>query len=196
MMTSVLNNRYVAGGIQTALGLSYTDGMAKVFGKSGTTAQMYMEGGFMGGIALKQINPSLKPGKTIDFFPWPSIQPKFGSPLVGGGDLAVAFNDNAQIRQFLRYVSSPAAGKIWVSTGAIISPNKRVPASAYPNAFVRKEAAQVKSAKVFRFDGSDLLPGAFGDTWGDALQNVIQKPGNTKNILSDFQKQIAGKFGS
>jgi alpha-glucoside transport system substrate-binding protein len=195
MMTSVLNDKYVAGGIQTALGLSFQDGMAKVFGKSGNTAEMYMEGGFMGGIAIGQINPSLKAGKTIDFFPWPSIQKKWGSPLVGGGDLAVAFKDSPEIRQFLRYISSAAAGKIWVSTGAIISPNKRVPASAYPNLLVRKEAAQVKTAKVFRFDGSDQLPGAFGDTWGDTLQNVIQKPNDAKSIMSDFQKKIAGKFG-
>src|SRR5207245_2601543 len=140
IMTSVLNNTYVAGGIQGALGLSYTDGMAKVFGTSGTTAQMYMEGGFMGGIAIGQINPSLKPGKTIDDFPWPSIVPKYGSPLIGGGDLAVAFKDTPDIRQFLKYISSPAAGTIWVSTGAIVSPNKRVPAQAYPNLLVRKEA--------------------------------------------------------
>jgi alpha-glucoside transport system substrate-binding protein len=195
MMTSVLNNKYVAGGIQGALGLSFQDGMAKVFGKRGTTAQMYMEGGFMGGIAIGQINPALKPGKTIDFFPWPSIEKKWGSPLVGGGDLAVAFKDSPEVRRFLRYISSPAAGTIWVSTGAIISPNKQVPAKAYPNLLVRKEAAQVKTAKVFRFDGSDQLPGAFGDTWGDTLQNVVQKPGDAKNIMSDFQKKIAGQFG-
>ena len=30
--------------------------MANVFGKRGNTAQMYMEGGFMGGIALGKIN--------------------------------------------------------------------------------------------------------------------------------------------
>ena len=63
---------------------------------------------------------------------------------------------------------------------------------------VRKEAHQVATAKVFRFDGSDQLPGAFGDTWGSALQNVIQKPttSNIKKILSTFQGQIEGKFGS
>jgi hypothetical protein len=48
---------------------------------------------------------------------------------------------------------------------------------------------------VFRFDGSDQLPGAFGDTWGDTLQNVVQKPGDAKSIMSDFQKKIAGQFG-
>jgi ABC-type glycerol-3-phosphate transport system substrate-binding protein len=148
-----------------------------------------MEGGFVGGIALDQVNTKLKPGKTIAFFPWPTIKPQYDSPLVGGGDLAAAFKDNADIRSFLKYLSTPAAGAIWVSTGAVISPNKQTKSSAYPNLLVRAEAKQVASAKIFRFDGSDLMPGALGDTWGAALQNVIQKPGNAKAIMSDFQKE-------
>jgi hypothetical protein len=61
----------------------------------------------------------------------------------------------------------------------------------------RKEAHQLAAAKTFLFDGSDLLPGAFGDTWGFALQNVIQNPStsNIKKILSGFQNKIAGQFG-
>ena len=196
MMTSVLNNKYVAGGIQGALGLSYTDGMARVFGKSGTTAQMYMEGGFMGGIALGQINPSLKAGKTIDDFPWPSIVPKYGSPLIGGGDLATAFKDSPDIRQFLKYISSPAAGTIWVSTGAVVSPNKSVSPKAYPNALVRFESHQIATSKYVLFDGSDLLPGTLADDWGSALQEIVQKPSDTSSILSAFQKKADKAFKS
>jgi len=153
-----------------------------------------MEGGFVGGIALDQVNKSLKPGKTINSFFWPTIKAKYGQPMVGGGDLAAAFKDNADVRSFLKYISSGAAGKIWVSTGAIISPNKQVGGSAYPNLLVRKEASQVKAAKVFRFDGSDQLPGTLADDWGAALQNSIQKPGNLKSILDAFQTKAAKEF--
>ena len=68
--------------------------------------------------------------------------------------------------------------------------------SAYPNVLARKEAAQLAAAKTFLFDGSDLLPGAFGDTWGFALQDVIQNPStaNIKKILSTFQGKIQGQF--
>jgi len=189
LMTSILNNKYIAGGgVQGALGRTFVSGIGQVFGPN-AKAQLYMEGGFVGGIALDQVNTKLKPGKTIAFFPWPTITPKYDSPLVGGGDLAAAFKDNADIRSFLKYLSTPAAGAIWVSTGAVISPNKQTKSSAYPNLLVRAEAKQVASAKIFRFDGSDLMPGALGDTWGAALQNVIQKPGNAKKIMSDFQKE-------
>jgi len=72
------------------------------------------------------------------------------------------------------------------------SPNKKV--SKYPNVLARAEAKQLAAAKTFLFDGSDLLPGAFGDTWGFALQDVIQKPGDIKSILSTFQNKIKGQF--
>jgi ABC-type glycerol-3-phosphate transport system substrate-binding protein len=192
-MLQILNNKYLAGGVQGALGTGFVDGIGRVFGTS-AKAQLYMEGGFVGGIATQQVNTKLKPGKTIDSFPFPTISPKYDSPLVGGGDLAAAFKDSPDVRSFLKYISSPEAGTIWVSTGAIVSPNKQVKASAYPNVLVRKEAAQVAGAKVFRFDGSDLLPGSLADEWGAALQNAMQKPGSLNSILSDFQKKADKEF--
>jgi alpha-glucoside transport system substrate-binding protein len=192
-MLQILQNKYLAGGVQGALGTAFVDGIGRVFGKK-PTAQLYFEGGFVGGIALDQVNTSLKAGKTINSFPWPTINAKFGQPLVGAGDLASAFKDNADIRAFLKYISSPEAGRIWVSTGAIISPNKQVKKTAYPNVLVQKEAAQVAAAKVFLFDGSDTLPGSLADDWGATLQNVLQKPGSISSLLSDFQKKADKAF--
>lgn len=192
-MVQVINNRYVLNGIQGVLGQSFVGGITDVFGTN-SKAQLYFEGGFVGGIALKDVNPQLKPGKTIGSFPWPTIKASLDHPVVGAADFAAAFKDNPEVRRFLRYISTGPAGSVWVSTGAVTSPNKKVPAKAYPNLFVRTEARQLAAAKTFLFDGSDLLPGAFGDTWGFALQDVIQKPGNIKSILSTFQKKIQGEF--
>ena len=100
------------------------------------------------------------------------------------------------MKKFFTYISSADAGKIWVSTGAVESVNKLVSGSSYPNVLTRKEGKQLASAKIVRFDGSDQMPGAFGDTWGFALQNVIQHPNQIKSILSKFQNQIKGKWGS
>jgi alpha-glucoside transport system substrate-binding protein len=195
-MTQIVNNKYVLGGIQGMLGQSFVGGIGDVFGKK-PKAQLYYEGGFVGGIATQQVNTALKPGVTINDFPFPVINPRYGSPVTIGGDYAVAFKDSPQIRQFLQYMTSGAAGTIWVSSGAIISPNKLVPARAYPNVLVRREGAQLAGAKTIRFDGSDQMPGAFGDTWGFALQKIAQNPStsNINKILSGFQKQIAGQWG-
>ena len=155
---------------------------------------MYMEGGFVGGIALADVNPDLQPGTTIDFFPFPTIDEAVGDPLVGGGDVTAAFVNNEDVAKLIEYLASPEAGKIWVSTGAIVSPNKGVTADAYPNELVKKEAEQVTSATVFVFDGSDLLPGALGEDWGTLLQNVIKDPSAMDSQLEQFQQQAEDAF--
>jgi alpha-glucoside transport system substrate-binding protein len=192
-MMQILQTKYLAGGVKGALGTTFVDGIGQVFGKS-RKATMYMEGGFVAGIATDQVNKSLKIGKQIDDFPFPIINKKWGRPLLGAGDLAAAFKDSPEIRQFLKFISSANAGNTWVSTGAIISPNKLVGGGAYPNALVRKEAAQVKSAKLFRFDGSDLLPGSLGDDWGSTLQGILQSPGSMNSKLSSFQAKAKKAF--
>ena len=194
IMTQIINNKYVLNGVQGVLGQSFVGSITDVFGTS-PKAQLFFEGGFVGGIALsKDVNPSLKPGVSINSFPWPTIKASLDHLVVGAADFAAAFKDNADVRAFLKYISTGAAGSIWVSTGAVTSPNKKVPAKSYPSILARGEAKQLATAKTFLFDGSDLLPGAFGDTWGFALQDVIQKPGNIKSILSTFQNKIQGQF--
>jgi alpha-glucoside transport system substrate-binding protein len=194
IMTQIINNKYVLNGVQGVLGQSFVGSITDVFGTS-PKAQLFFEGGFVGGIALsKDVNPNLKPGVSINSFPWPTIKASLDHPVVGAADFAAAFKDNADVRAFLKYISTGAAGSIWVSTGAVTSPNKKVPAKSYPSILARGEAKQLATAKTFLFDGSDLLPGAFGDTWGFALQDVIQKPGNIKSILSTFQTKIQGQF--
>ncbi|HEX2061567.1 MAG TPA: extracellular solute-binding protein [Thermoanaerobaculia bacterium] len=193
MMTEVLNDETVVGGIDGALGTGFVDGIGQVFSAS-PKAHLYMEGGFVGGIALADVNPNLKPGQTIDFFPFPTIDEAQGDPLVGGGDITAAFVNNEDVKQLIEYLASKEAGEIWVSTGAIVSPNQAVEASAYPNELVRKEAEQVKNAETFVFDGSDLLPGALGEDWGTLLQTVVKNPNQIDSQLQEFQQNAQDAF--
>jgi alpha-glucoside transport system substrate-binding protein len=194
-MVKIVNDNYVAGGIDTALGIGFVDGIGRVFSKN-PVAEMYMEGGFVGGIALGEVNPDLKVGEDIDFFPWPQINPEHGSPLVGGGDVASAFVNNEDNAKLIEYLASPEAGRIWVSTGAIASPNEGVTDDAYPNPLVTKEAKQLKEAELFLFDGSDLLPGTLGQDMGTLLQNVIKNPGQMDTLLNDYQAQAEEAFAA
>ena len=192
-MVKIINDKYVAGGIDTALGIGFVDGIGRVFSKN-PVAEMYMEGGFVGGIALGDVNPDLKVGTDIDFFPWPTISEEHGSPLVGGGDVAAAFVNNEDNKKLIEFLATPEAGKIWVSTGAIASPNEGVAEADYPNELVAKEAEQLKSAESFLFDGSDLLPGTLGQDFGTLLQNIIKSPDNMDSLLDDYQSQAEGEF--
>jgi alpha-glucoside transport system substrate-binding protein len=185
-MVKIVNDQYVEGGIDTALGISFVDGISRVFGKT-SKAEMYYEGGFVGGIAIDQVNKSLKPGTDIDFFEFPQIGEGDAGLVVGSGDVASAFVNNEDVAKLMEYLSTPEAGRIWVSTGAIASPNEAVPEDAYPNQLVVKEAKQLKEAETFRFDGSDLLPGTLGQNFGTLLQGIIKTPDNMDKLLDDYQ---------
>jgi alpha-glucoside transport system substrate-binding protein len=187
-MTKVVNDENVEGGIDTVLGIGFVDAIGRVFGKN-AKAEMFYEGGFVGGIATGQVNTALKPGQDIDFFEFPQFDPDDAGIVVGAGDVAAAMVNNEDVARLLEYLATPEAGKIWVSTGAIASPNEGVTDADYPNELVTKEAAQLKEAETFLFDGSDLLPGTLGQNFGTLLQDVIKTPNNMDSLLDDYQAQ-------
>ena len=167
-MKKALNDNYVDGGIKAALGRTFTDGIGQVFADNAKPA-IYFEGGFVGGIATGQTNTKLKVGDTIDWFDFPGAN---ANAVEIGGDVIAAFTNKPGVKEFLSYMTTADSGTVWAGTGAIISPIKSVPATAYPNDLAKREAAQVSGASAVRFDGSDLLPS--GVDFGPLLQNAIQ----------------------
>jgi alpha-glucoside transport system substrate-binding protein len=91
------------------------------------------------------------PGKTAD-----------ERPMLGGGDLAAVFNgkddDTKQVMAFL----TGADYKGWSETAGFLSPRKDFPTSNYKSELTRQIAKLGQDATVFRFDGSDQMPGVVG----------------------------------
>ena len=193
-MQKVLNDDTLPGGVEGALGTDFVTSIGQVFGEN-PKAQLYFEGGFVGGIALGEVNPNLKPGETIDFVPFPKVNDEFGDAILGAGDLVVAFEENDGVRQLIDYLMSEEAATTWAETGAIVSPNKAVDTGVYPNELAKKEAEQLTAADVFVFDGSDLLPGGLSEDWPAVLQNALREPDQVDQLLEDFQDTASGEFG-
>lgn len=148
-------------------------------------AEMYFEGGFVRAVA-QEISPDLTCGEDYAFFTFPSINTDYGKPLVGGGELAVVFNDTEAAREFMNYIASPQGATVWVTTevGSIISPNLGVHASSYNDQCSRQEARQIQSADTFVFDGSDLMTGVFGEyAFFVALQDFLMDTGAVAQIM-------------
>ena len=146
-MLEVLNDKYVVGGIKGALGAAFTDGIAQAFGST-AKADLYYEGGFVGGIATGQTNKDLKIGETIDWFNFPTFGGPGDTAAEIGGDEIAALTTNPGVKEFIQYMTTADSGTTWAKTGAIISPVKAVDASAYPNDLAKKEAAQVAGASA------------------------------------------------
>jgi ABC-type glycerol-3-phosphate transport system substrate-binding protein len=187
-MTDVLTDANVDGGIKAALGRKFLDGMAQVF-SANPTADMYYEGGFVGGLAIGA-NKALKPVDSINWFDFPSING--GNAVTIGGDVIAPLTKNPGVKEFIEYMTTADAGGVWAGTGAIISPVKGVPDTVYPNDLAKREAAQVANATAVRYDGSDLLPAGAPDL-GAELQKAIQ--GQTVDWAS-FQSQVKTAWGN
>ena len=186
-MLEVLNDKYVVGGIKGALGAAFTDGIAQAFGST-AKADLYYEGGFVGGIATGQTNKDLKIGETIDWFNFPTFGGPGDTAAEIGGDEIAALTTNPGVKEFIQYMTTADSGTTWAKTGAIISPVKAVDASAYPNDLAKKEAAQVAGASAVVYDGSDTLPAGAPDM-GAMLQDAIQgKP--LTDLLGTFNTGV------
>ncbi|MEO5939333.1 MAG: extracellular solute-binding protein [Candidatus Limnocylindrales bacterium] len=190
-MLEVINENDVVGGIDKAVGRAWTDAIAQVF-KPTPEAAVFYEGGFVGGIAMGQTNKDLKPGETIDWFPFPTFGGADATTF--GGDVIGALTDTPQAKAFLQYMITPEANTVWASTGAIVSPNKGVTTDKYPNDLVVREAKSLTDAEAIRYDGSDLLPaGIQGEQMGALLQRAIK---GEKIDWADFQTRVAAAWAA
>lgn len=187
-MTDLYTEENITGGIEGALATLFVDGIGQVFSPNGE-AELFYEGGFVGGIATGDVNPDLVPGEDINFFDFPPVSGD-GLKITIGGDVMAAFNADSDVAAFMEYMTTAEAGQTWAAGGTIISPIKGVDTSVYEEVSVLavQEAEQVTNADVVRFDGSDLLPA--GTDLGTVLQTVLQNPDDAQSAFEQFQSEV------
>lgn len=181
-------DKKLAGGAYGTLSTGVIDAWNLVL-RDDAKAEMYFEGGFMATFG-KQNFPKLQAGKDYNFFTWPEINEEYGKPIVGGGDLIVAFSDKPEVQDVIQCLASPEMLTAWVTApkGAIITPSQAIPLEAYSSELARKEATQLQQASAFVFDGSDLAPSAVGgDAMFIALQSFIEDPENIQGLLEELE---------
>jgi alpha-glucoside transport system substrate-binding protein len=183
------NPKNLAGGISGTLDATNTfqNAAIAVFQEK-PKAYMYYEGDFIGGIVTAAL-PNLKPGEDIDFFAFPPINPAFGTPVVGGADVFVAFSDKPEVQKLMKFIAS-VEGNTLAAKNGFLSQNKAVPLSAYPNDTLRNSAKILTSAKVYVFDASDMMPSAVGNQGGfwDKCKEFLANPAKLDTILAEMEK--------
>ena len=188
------NSADIAGGTSGALQTDFPTSVSQVFA-SPSKAAMVFEGDFVAGVITSSTKAAA--GTGFNVFAFPAIGTS-GKVVVGGGDTAVMFKDNAGTRALLKYLAGPEAGTIWAKRGGFSSPNKNVPASAYPDAITRTTAVALAKAPVFRFDMSDLQPASFGGTVGQGefkiFQDFLKNPKNVNGVAAALEKSAAAAY--
>jgi alpha-glucoside transport system substrate-binding protein len=187
-------DKKLAGGVSGTLSTGFIDAFNMVL-RPDPAAELYYEGGFMSSFAQQNF-PKLAGGKDYDFFDFPSIDPQYGKPVVGGGDLAVEFTSSPEVTKLMRWLAGKQGNTIWASAkkGSVVSPNKQVSLSVYP-VLKAKEAKQLTQAAIFVFDGSDMAPAAVGgDAEFTALQNIVKDPDNFMDALNALEEVAARSY--
>ena len=169
------------GGAQRAFG----DAVTEVFGADPKAGTVY-EGDFVAGVITTDGNSVV--GENALFYDFPAVDGS-APAVVGGGDVAIAFVDDAATMALMNYLASPESAEIWIPEGGLTSPNKAVDSSVYPDAISRQIAEALTSAETFRFDMSDLTPSAFGGTPGQGFwQEMISFYENPSDIAGTQQR--------
>jgi len=102
-------------------------------------------------------------GIDVDFFYFPAFAGKdLGRPVLGAGTLWAITSDNEGTRQLLEFFKTRLANELWMAQSGFLTPHKGVNNDAYANETLRKQGEILQNATTFRFDGSDLMPGAIG----------------------------------
>ncbi|HEU0236335.1 MAG TPA: extracellular solute-binding protein [Candidatus Limnocylindrales bacterium] len=120
----------------------------------------------------------------FDFFPMPDINPSYAGAFTGAGDLFGMFNDTPAARDLLKYLVTAEAQQIWVSRGGALSGNTKV--TEYPDEVSARSAAALGSAKIFRFDGGDLMPTALQSAFFKAMVDFTQDQSALDSILAEL----------
>jgi len=102
-------------------------------------------------------------GVDADYFYFPSFASEdLGNPVLGAGTLWTITSDSEAARAWIEFLKTPIAHEVWMAQSGLLTPLKTVNLEAYANDTLRKQGEILLNATSFRFDGSDLMPGAIG----------------------------------
>jgi alpha-glucoside transport system substrate-binding protein len=103
-------------------------------------------------------------GTDADFFYFPAMasKPELGNPVLGAGTLATITKDSPTAHAFIDFLQNPISNEIWMAQSGFLSTLKAANIETYANETLKGEGQILLNATTFRFDGSDLMPGAIG----------------------------------
>ena len=152
------NDAYVAGGAGAVASTDFRDSPKGLF-SSPPQCYMHRQASFI---------PAFFPegtsvGEDADFFYFPAYAGKdLGKPVLGAGTVWTITNDSQGAQDLIAFLETPEANEIWMARGGFLTPHKGVDTSVFGDPTLAKMNDILLNATTFRFDGSDLMPGAIG----------------------------------
>jgi alpha-glucoside transport system substrate-binding protein len=96
-------------------------------------------------------------------FMTPPVDPADGTAITGGGEMVGAYTDRPEVIALQSFMASAEFANLRVEQGGAISANKGLDPELAGSDLDRQSIELLQDPEtVFRFDGSDLMPGAVG----------------------------------
>ncbi len=121
---------------------------------------LYKQGSFITGFFPEDIVADLD--ANVGVFGFPPAEAGGENPVLGGGDLAVMFDDSEATQAVMGMMAEEDFGSEAAPNSSFISPHKTFDTSLYPDELTRSYADVAYSSTAFLFDGSDQMPGEVG----------------------------------
>ena len=152
------NDDFVAGGAGTVASTDFRDSPKGLF-TSPPQCYMHRQASFI----PAYFPEGTEVGVDADFFYFPAYADKdLGKPVLGAGTLMGITNDSEATKGFLEFLETPIAHEIMMSQAGFLTPLKSANLDTYIDDTQRALGEVLLNATTFRFDGSDLMPGAVG----------------------------------
>jgi alpha-glucoside transport system substrate-binding protein len=125
-------------------------------------------------------------GEDVGLFDFPAVDPAYGTPTVGGGDLFMMFNDRPEVRAVQEFLATPESLQQWITSAGITAANRSTPAEWYAGNYKAQVVSDaLANATALVFDASDSMPPEVGS--GSFLNGMVEwisaNGGNTDQIL-------------
>jgi alpha-glucoside transport system substrate-binding protein len=121
---------------------------------------LYKQGSFITGFFPEEILADLD--ANVGVFGFPPADAGGENPVLGGGDLAMMYDDSASTKAIMKLLAAKEIGNDAATSSSFISPHKDFDVSLYQNDLTRLYADVGYKATTFLFDGSDQMPGEVG----------------------------------
>jgi alpha-glucoside transport system substrate-binding protein len=182
---------YVLGGADQAPSISFEEAPLPMF-EDPPNCWLHRQASFINALFPE----GTEAGRDYDWFPFPPIEQE---GTLFAGELAVAFRDAPEIRDFLdRFVNA----EVQCAQGAVqgssrISPNVDVGPDCYANEILA-DASEVLTGALEegtgRFDASDLMPTAVGagSFWTGMVRYMQEGADSREDVLSEIESTWPG----
>jgi len=148
------------GGISMATdGFGNTAPLFETGGKAKGQCFMLRQGSFITDFFPDAIKAELAAGDYTNANVFTLPAPADGQAgVLGGGDLAAAFNADGDTAAVLEFILSDKIGTEMAKRSSFVSPHSTFDTSLYPDEMTRTFGETMANAAVFGFDGSDRMP--------------------------------------